>query len=74
MSMQTRSHRQNDELQTAEREVTAPTKDYSDQSGQTQQPSFIPTTELLQMFVRQQQIEADREQRRWEHKRHLKKL
>ena len=72
--MQTRSHGQKDQLQTAEREVTAPTEDYSDQSGQTQQPSLIPTTELLQMLVWQQQIETDREQRCWEHERHLKEL
>ena len=74
MSMQTQSHGQKDELQTVEREVTALTEDYSDQFGQTQQPSLIPTTELLQMLVRQQQIETDREQRRWEHERHLKEL
>ena len=33
MSMQTRSHGKKDELQTVECEVTAPTEDYSDQSG-----------------------------------------
>ena len=72
--MQTRSHGQKDELQTAELEVTAPAEDYTDQSGETQQPSLISTTELLQMLIQQQQIEADREQRCWEHERHLKEL
>ena len=36
MFMQTQSHGQKNELQTAEHDVTAPTEDYSYQSGQTQ--------------------------------------
>ena len=71
--MQTRSHGQKDELPTAEREVTAPKENYSDQSGQTSNLASSPH-DLLQMLVRQQQIEADREQRRWEHERQLKEL